>query len=164
MQKNKLSTTTLTKMTIGVAKLVCRVWAFGRSFSRDKSDFDYFIHDLRKQYPNEVMYQTVMKDIPFFKKTVQEDTSVAKTSSIKIGDCNIKYTVTRLKRMGREDLDKIEIQPLNLVHNEYIHRYMDLNSIENLVTQTKIHHNNPNVVKVVDFKRKDSDVVKMHDK
>ena len=143
---------------MGFAKMVCKAWDFGRSFSRDKSDFDYFIYDMRKQYPNEVVYQTVMKDLPFFKKTVEEDTSVAKTSSIKIGDCNIRYTIIRLKRMSStKDIP-------SLVHNEYAHRMVDINSIENLVTQTKVHHNNPNVVKVVNFKRKDSDVVKMYDK
>lgn len=157
---NKLSTTTSTKLIMGVAKMVCKAWAFGRSFSRDKSDFDYFIYDMRKQYPSHVTYMTVMRDLPFFKKTVEEDTEVAKTSSIKIGDCNIRYTITRLKKMSAST----DIPSFDLVHNEYAHRMVDINSIENLVTQTKIHHNNPKLVKVVDFKRKDSDVVKMYDK
>ena len=56
---------------MGFAKMVCKAWAFGRSFSRDKSDFDYFIYDMRKQYPSHVTYMTVMRDLPFFKKTVE---------------------------------------------------------------------------------------------
>lgn len=162
MQKTKLKTTTTTKLIMGVAEVVCRIWSFGRSLRRGVNDFDYHVYDLRKQYPNELSYQTSLKGVGFFNKVVEDDTAVAKTSSIKIGDCNIRYTVTRLRRM--EARESLEIPSLSLVHNEYVHRMLDMQSIESLITQTKVHHNNPNVVKVVNFKRKDSDVVKMHDK
>ena len=154
MKKTKLETKLSTKMIMGVAKVCCKVWAIGRSLRRGVSDFDYHIFDLRSQFPNEVFYKDCFKDVPFFNKEVEDNTSVAKTSNIKIGDCNIKYTVTRVGRMT-EEIPTIGTNTK---------RVQDLLSVEDLLTQTRIHHNNPNHLKVVAFKRKDSDVVKMHDK
>ena len=59
MQKNKqkLTTKLSTKVIMSVADVMCRVWKYGRKKYNGVSDFDYHITDLRKQYPNQLVYK-----------------------------------------------------------------------------------------------------------
>ena len=91
--KNKLDTKFGTKITMSLAHVVCKIWWFGRcKLRKDMNDFDYHIKDLRKTYPNKIVYETDMGKLPFFSKTLIENSRTEKSSAIKIGDCNITYS------------------------------------------------------------------------
>jgi|TARA_B110000285_G_C14902967_1_gene504186 hypothetical protein len=130
----KLDTKFRTKVTMTLANVVCKIWWYGRcKLRRDVNDFDYHITDLRKTYPNEIVYQADMGNLPFITKTLIEDSKTERSSALKIGDCNIAYTFNKL--MKAEDIAE---------HN-VIGLYGDprLEQIEALITSTKIRHNNP---------------------
>ena len=54
---NKLKTTPLTKVIMTIARLSCKVWYIARcKLWRNISDFDYYVFDLRSQYPNQLIW------------------------------------------------------------------------------------------------------------
>jgi hypothetical protein len=152
----KLKTRLLTKVIMKVANVVCKVWWYGRcKLRRDVNDFDYHITDLRNQYPNEVAYKFHIGILPFICKTVEEDTKYEKTVSIKIGDCNIRYSFDRLVRAN-----ETKVNELLFLHDE-----ARTTMLTNLLTETKVRHNNPITLKVFNFEREAKDnVVKLHNK
>jgi len=130
----KLDTKFRTKVTMTLANVVCKIWWYGRcKLRRDVNDFDYHITDLRKTYPNEIVYQADMGNLPFITKTLIEDSKTERSSALKIGDCNITYTFNKL--MKAEDI----------VEHNVIGLYGDprLEQIEALITSTQIRHNKP---------------------
>lgn len=56
------------------------------------NDFDYFVFNLREQYPNDVSYQLDAGGLPFIKRSVLIDDEFQKCIALKIGDCIIEYT------------------------------------------------------------------------
>ena len=88
---NKLNTKFSTEVTMSVTELVCRVWKIVRHKYNGVSDFDYHITDLRSQYPNELVYKNAVGVLPFYCKTNEVDDDFEKVTSIKLGDCNIRY-------------------------------------------------------------------------
>ena len=81
---------------MSVAEAMCKVWKIVRKKYNGVSDFDYHITDLRKQYPNQLVYKHAVGTLPFYCKTVEVDDEYERTSSVKLGDCNIRYTFDRL--------------------------------------------------------------------
>jgi len=154
MKTNKLTTKLSTRFVMNVAELVCKVWKYGRSKYNGMSDFDYHITDLRKQYPNELVYKNAVGVLPFYCKTNEVDDEHERTSSIKLGDCNIRYTFDRLVK-SQEEVDE------NITH---LFGDPRVPMITDLLTQTQIRHNEPKSLRVLNFKKEGKNVVKLHSK
>ena len=151
---SKLNTKFSTKVTMSVAEFACRVWKTVRHKYNGVSDFDYHITDLRSQYPNNLVYRDAVGVLPFYCKTNEVDDDFEKVSSIKLGDCNIRYQFNKeVKQIDKKD-DNIE------------HLFGDprVPMIRDLITQTQIRHNEPKSLRVLNFKREGKNVVKLHSK
>ena len=93
-----------TQITWYLAHGICRVWAWARSF-RSKNNFDYFIKNLRTQYPTcNKAGDASIAGLPFISKLVYED-EFERSVSLKIGDIVIEYSFTRT-------LEEINVPPL----------------------------------------------------
>ena len=149
---NKLTTKLSTKVSMIVAELVCKVWKYGRSKYNGVSDFDYHITDLRSQYPNNLVYRDAVGVLPFYCKTNEVDDEYERTSSIKLGDCNIRYTFDKLVKA-------VDAKPQNV---EHLFGDPRVPMITDLITQTKVRHNQPKSLRVLNFERKETNVVKLH--
>ena len=58
MENNKLKTKPLTKVIMTIAEVSCKVWYYCRcKLWRQINDFDYYVFDLRSQYPNQLVYK-----------------------------------------------------------------------------------------------------------
>ena len=159
MNTNKLTTKLSTKVIMNVAGLMCKVWKYGRSKYNNMSDFDYHIKDLRSQYPNELVYKNAVGNLPFYDKINEIDDEYEKTSSIKIGDCHLRYTFDKSVRKY-----KVEDETKAYLHTEGNPREP---MIRNLITQTQIRHNEPKSLKVFNSERKgesNGNVVNLHSK
>lgn len=150
---NKLNTTLTTKVIMGVSGVICSIWKYARCNVRRKvHDFDYHITDLRSQYPNMLSYKMKVGALPFFCKTVEVDDEFEKVSSVKIGDCNIRYCFDKLVKANTV---RAEVSPL------FDTRLEELNQ---LLRNTMVRHNKPSSLKVVEDnqQRKESNVVKFN--
>ena len=158
MQKNKqkLTTKLSTKVIMSVAEVMCKLWKTVRKKYNGVSDFDYHITDLRKQYPNQLVYKHAVGTLPFYCKTNEVDDAYERTSSIKIGDCNIRYTFDRMVKA-------IDVKPQNV---EHLFGDPRVPMINDLITQTKIRHNEPNTLRVFHITKKEGkkNVVELHNK
>ena len=79
--KDKKMAKLTTQITTLLAHGVCKVWAYGRSFSRDKNNFDYFI---RLERPS-------VAKRPFIMKKIYED-DYERSVKLKIGEVVIEYS------------------------------------------------------------------------
>ena len=103
-KKTKLTTKLSTKVIMIVAEAVCKVWKYSRTKYNGVSDFDYHITDLRRQYPNQLVYKHAIGVLPFTCKTNEVDDEYERTSSIKLGDCNIRYQFNKeVKQVDKKD-------------------------------------------------------------
>ena len=149
---NKLDTKFSTKITMSLARLVCKIWWFGRcKLRKDMNDFDYHIEDLRSIYPNQLVYKTDMGKLPFFSKTLIENSRTEKSSAIKIGDCNITYSFI-----------KPQLGNLAEVHGLFCDPRLE--QIDALLTSTYIRHNNPSKFSKKAMMEGESNVVKFTNK
>lgn len=150
---NKLNTKLSTKFIMKLAEVVCKLWKLNRNkFGNKVNDFDYHITDLRRQYPNELVYTSALGSLPFYCKTNEINDGIEKTTSIKIGDCNIRYTFEKNNDTSQHDnVDYLFVDPR-------------LSMLTNLITQTQIRHNEPKTLRVINLKREDKDVVELHNK
>ena len=152
-KKSKLST----RCVMNVCSVVCKVWKVVRcKLWRDIDDFDYYISDLRSQYPNQLVYKHEVADLPFFSRTIDNDDEYERTSSIKIGDAVIQYTFNKLRRQGL--IEDSEVIPLFEHYDPY------KSTIENVIAQTKLSHNRPDKLKVIKLNRKENNVLQLHNK
>ncbi len=152
-KKSKLST----RCVMNVSSVVCKVWKVVRcKLWRDIDDFDYYISDLRSQYPNTLVYTEAVRDLPYYCKTVEVDDEYERTSSIKIGDAVIQYTFNKLRRQGL--IEDSEVIPLFEHYDPY------KSTIENVIAQTKLSHNRPDKLKVIKLNRKENNVLQLHNK
>ena len=154
MKTNKLTTKLSTRIIMNVTELVCKAWKYGRKKYNGVSDFDYHITDLRSQYPNTLVYQEAVGVLPFYCKTNEVDDEHERTSSIKFGDCNIRYSFDKLVK-SQEEVDE------NITH---LFGDPRVPMIRDLITQTQIRHNEPKSLKVLNFKKEGKNVVKLHSK
>jgi len=79
--KDKKMAKLTTQITSLLAHGVCKVWAYGRSFSKDKNNFDYFI---RLERPS-------VAKRPFIMKKIYED-DYERSVKLKIGEVVIEYS------------------------------------------------------------------------
>jgi hypothetical protein len=152
MKTNKLTTKLSTRFVMIVAEAVCKVWKYSRTKYNGVSDFDYHITDLRRQYPNQLVYKHAIGVLPFTCKTNEVDDEYERTSSIKLGDCNIRYTFDKLVKA-------VDAKPQNV---EHLFGDPRVPMITDLITQTKVRHNQPKSLRVLNFERKETNVVKLH--
>jgi len=140
---------------MSLANVVCKIWWYGRcKLRRDVNDFDYHIQDLRKNYPNEIVYQADMGKLPFFARTLICNDETEKSSALKIGDCNITYTFDKLMKAG----DVAEHNVIGLFGDPR------LEQLEALITSTQIRHNNPLKFRKSITKEGENNVVKFTNK
>ena len=79
--KDKKMAKLTTQITSLLAHGVCKVWAYGRSFSKNKNNFDYFI---RLERPS-------VAKRPFVMKKIYED-DYERSVKLKIGEVVIEYS------------------------------------------------------------------------
>ena len=79
--KDKKMAKLTTQITSLLAHGVCKVWAYGRSFSKNKNNFDYFI---RLERPS-------VAKRPFIMKKIYED-DYERSVKLKIGEVVIEYS------------------------------------------------------------------------
>ena len=63
----------MTQIVMVLSELYCRLWYFLRCSLRNKRDFNFFIQDLRKQYPKGDLGDIAIGRIPFFQKIILVD-------------------------------------------------------------------------------------------
>jgi hypothetical protein len=90
-----LKTTYMTRTTISVAKLVMKVVKFYNDV-KYKNNFDYFVRDIRKEFPSELTYKLTVGKEPFIHKTIVDNDISETYAVIKIGDCYIEYSYQKL--------------------------------------------------------------------
>jgi hypothetical protein len=82
--KDKKMAKLTTQITSLLAHGVCKVWAYGRSFSKNKNNFDYFI---RLERPS-------VSKRPFIMKKIYED-DYERSVKLKIGEVVIEYSFSK---------------------------------------------------------------------
>jgi hypothetical protein len=136
IQQNKKNMTKLTtQITSILAHGICKVWAYGRSFS-NKNNFDYFIRAVRPSSDK----------LPYIHKSVSED-CYTKNVELKVGNIVIEYGFEK---------NKVVDSSIELFHQEYDAKATVVKAIVSMTQQQ--HHNNS----VLQFSkhRKDNDGVK----
>ena len=118
---NKKMAKLTTQITSILAHGICKVWAYGRSFS-NKNNFDYFIRSVR---PSPTPY-------PFIKKVVYEDDK-ERSVSLKIGDIVIEYSFSK-------PLEEVDSNVCELFPTDYDPRDEVLKALVSITRQQ--HHNN----------------------
>jgi hypothetical protein len=63
---------------------------------RHKNNFDYFIRDIRKEYPTQFAYDVTVGTEPFYQRTLVDNDISSTYAIIKIGDCFIEYSYQKL--------------------------------------------------------------------
>lgn len=86
-----LRTRITTMATMCVANGICSVVSMFKK-CWGGNDFDYFVFNLREQYPNDVSYQLDAGGLPFIKRSILIDDEFQKCIALKIGDCVVEYT------------------------------------------------------------------------
>ena len=133
---NKKNMTKLTtQITSILAHGICKVWAYGRSFS-NKNNFDYFIRAVRPSSDK----------LPYIHKSVSED-CYTKNVELKVGNIVIEYGFEK---------NKVVDSSIDLFQQEYDAKDAVVKAIVSISQQQ--HHNNS----VLQFSkhRKDNDGVK----
>ena len=136
IQQNKKNMTKLTtQITSILAHGICKVWAYGRSFS-NKNNFDYFIRAVRPSSDK----------LPYIHKSVSED-CYTKNVELKVGNIVIEYGFEK---------NKVVDSSIELFVQEYDAKATVVKAIVSMTQQQ--HHNNS----VLQFSkhRKDNDGVK----
>ena len=136
IQQNKKNMTKLTtQITSILAHGICKVWAYGRSFS-NKNNFDYFIRAVRPSSDK----------LPYIHKSVSED-CYTKNVELKVGNIVIEYGFEK---------NKVVDSSIDLFQQEYDAKDAVVKAIVSISQQQ--HHNNS----VLQFSkhRKDNDGVK----
>ena len=89
---------TMTQTLMVLAETYCYLWYFFRCRIRNKSDFNYFVDNLRNEYPKGELGDTAISQLPFFKKVVVHDDELERTCAVKIGHVKIKYSFDKTQR------------------------------------------------------------------
>ena len=125
----------ITQAIYGLAHAYCWTWKFGRSLFR-KSDFDYFISNLRTEN-SPIKFQT------FFQKKVIVNDDIERSVAVRFGYIQIEYSFTKKKK---ED---------NLLH---LFGYDAMEEvIKALVQMTKTAHHNASVFSLAKRRKEKAD-------
>ena len=133
---------TMTQTLMVLAETYCRLWYFFRCSLRNKSDFDYFVTNLREQYPKGELGDVAMTGIPFFQKIVLEDNDFERSCAVKIGHIEITYSFDKTQREKKillfDDSPRWEIA-------------------RQLLKMTAIRHHNASVLKFSEHRKEKED-------
>ena len=133
---------TMTQMLMVLAETYCGLWYFLRCRLRNKSDFDYFVTNLREQYPKGELGDVAMTGIPFFEKVVLEDNDFERSCAVKIGHIEITYSFDKTQREKKillfDDSPRWEIA-------------------RQLLKMTAIRHHNASVLKFSEHRKEKED-------
>ena len=122
-----------------LSHLYCKVWYWGRCTLRNKSDFDYFISDLRTDN-SPLKFQT------FFQKKIILNDDIERSVAVRFGDIQIEYSFTKKKKEN------------NLIH---LFGYDAMEEvIKALVKITKVSHHNASVFSLAKRRKEKADGVK----
>ena len=131
---------TMTQTLMVLAETYCYLWYFFRCRIRNKSDFNYFVENLRNEYPKGNLGDEAISQLPFFKKVVVHDDELERTCAVKIGHVKIKYSFDKTQREQKvllfDDSPRWEIA-------------------RQLLKMTAIRHHNASVLKFSDKHRKE---------
>ena len=131
---------TMTQTLMVLAETYCYLWYFFRCRIRNKSDFNYFVENLRDEYPKGELGDTAINQLPFFKKVVVQDDDLERSCAVKIGHVKIKYSFDKTQREQKvllfDDSPRWEIA-------------------RQLLKMTAIRHHNASVLKFSDKHRKE---------
>jgi len=99
-----MKTTNTTRTIMLLANLIMRGVRYYNNV-RYKNNFDYFVRDIRKEYPTEFAYNVMVGSEPFYQKTLIDNDISDTYVIIKIGDCYIEYSYQKLN--WGEQLDEV---------------------------------------------------------
>ena len=134
----------LTTQTIWVlAHWYCKLWYFFRCTIRRKSDFDYFIKNLSKQYEDPMIAVFSLFNCRFFNKEVIVDDELERSCAVKIGDVEVVYSFDKLKR-----------KPTNLI---LLDDSPEWEIARALLEMTKTSHHNASVLEFSKQHRKEKE-------
>lgn len=143
----KVKTKKTTRLVMLIAKAVFAVWKFCRCKIRGVNDFDYYVYDLRSEYPSELVYQHEVAGKPFIQKVLEDDSRDEKVWSLFIGDCVIQYSFVKYEKASLETI------PTFLFGEE------QESKLKELLVPTYLSHNKPSLK--LKTQEKDN-VVKLH--
>lgn len=142
-----VKTKTTTRIVMLLAEAVFASWKFFRCKLRGVNDFDYYVYDLRLEYPTELLYQNEKTGKPFIQKVLEDDSRAEKVWSLIIGDCVIQYSFTKYKKASSLEIPTF----LNKEEQE--------SKLKELLMQTYLSHNKPSFK----LKKQEKDnVIKLH--
>lgn len=90
-----LKTTNTTRTIMTVANLIMKGVRYYNNV-KYKNDFDYFVRDIRKEYPNQYAYKETVGREPFYQKLIIDNDIFQTYFVIKIGDCYIECSYQKL--------------------------------------------------------------------
>ncbi len=121
-----MKTTYTTRTVMILANLIMKGVRYYNNI-KYKNNFDYFVRDIRKEYPSQFAYDVMVGTEPFYQKTLIDNDISDTYAIIKIGDCYIEYSYQKLN--WGEQLDDAFDD-------------MKKNFIGELITFTKNSHSN----------------------
>ena len=135
---NKNMAKLITQLIWVLSHLYCKVWYFFRCTLRNKSDFDYFISNLRTE-------NSPIRFANFFQKKITFSDDREKSAAVRIGDIQIEYSFTKNKKD-------------NLVH---LFGYDAMEEvIKALIKMTRVSHHNASVFSLAKRRKEKADGTK----
>lgn len=90
-----LKTTHTTRTIMVMANLIMKGVRYYNNV-KYKNNYDYFVRDIRQEYPNLYSYKETVGKEPFFQKSIIDNDATQIYAVIKIGDCYIEYSYEKL--------------------------------------------------------------------
>ena len=128
----------ITQLIWVLSHLYCKVWYFFRCTLRNKSDFDYFISNLRTE-------NSPIRFASFFQKKITFSDDREKSAAVRIGDIQIEYSFEKKQKD-------------NLLH---LFGYDAMEEvIKALIKMTRVSHHNASVFNLAKHRKEKSDGTK----
>ena len=121
-----------------LSHLYCKFWFWVRCTLRNKSDFDYFISNLRTEN-SPIKFQT------FFQKKITFSDDREKSAAVRIGDIQIEYSFTKNKKDNLEHLFGYDAME---------------EVIKALISMTRVSHHNASVFSLSKHRKEKADGTK----
>ena len=135
---NKNMAKLITQLIWVLSHLYCKVWYWGRCTLRNKSDFDYFISNLRTE-------NSPIRFANFFQKKITFSDDREKSAAVRIGDIQIEYSFEKKQKD-------------NLVH---LFGYDAMEEvIKALIKMTRVSHHNASVFSLAKHRKEKTDGTK----
>ena len=132
---NKNMAKLITQLIWVLSHLYCKVWYFFRCTLRNKSDFDYFISNLRTE-------NSPIRFASFFQKKITFSDDREKSAAVRIGDIQIEYSFEKKQKD-------------NLVH---LFGYDAMEEvIKALIKMTRVSHHNASVFNLAKHRKEQAD-------